>query len=90
MTVVATLIVVRPRGSLLDRARTYEILVDGVAKGRLRAGRELALAVAPGAHTVQARRGTTAGPQVRVHVGPGAQTRVRTGSGLHLDTTPSE
>ena len=81
MTVVATLIVVRPRGPLMERARTYEILVDGVAKGRLRAGRELALALAPGAHTVQARRGTVLGEEVRVHLGPGGQVRVRTGPG---------
>jgi hypothetical protein len=76
MTVIATLTVVRPRGSWTDRVRAYQIVVDGAVKGSLRAGAEMSLALPPGAHTVQARSGRTASPDVPVHLGPGATVRL--------------
>jgi hypothetical protein len=77
MTVIATLTVQRPGASGIDRARAYEILVDGEPKGTVRSGRELSLALQPGRHTVRARLDWTGSEDVPVHLGPGATVRMR-------------
>lgn len=76
MTVIATLTVQRTGQGWFDRARAYEIVVDGSVKGTVRCGRELSVALPPGAHTVQARLDWTASEKVRVHLGPGATVRM--------------
>lgn len=73
MTVVGTLVVEGPPRSLVTLARAVPITVDGVAKGQVRAGRRLALALPPGTRTVQA----AGGPALPVRLGPGLITRVR-------------
>ncbi|MEV6348913.1 hypothetical protein [Actinoplanes sp. NPDC051851] len=77
MTVVATLVVEGPPRALATVTRTYAVTVDGVTKGRVRAGRTLELALPPGSHTVQARDGGHTGPPLPVHLGPGRRTRLR-------------
>ncbi len=74
MTVIGTLVVVRPAGS---GPSTYRIVVDGQVKGTVAAGHELTLALAPGTHQVRAQLEWTGSPDVDVHVGPGATTTVR-------------
>ncbi|BCJ40472.1 hypothetical protein GCM10010168_81940 [Actinoplanes ianthinogenes] len=74
MTIVGTLIVEGPPRSLLAFAHAVPILVDGVVKGQVKAGRQLALALPPGAHSVQAQQHGTPLP---VRLGPGLVTRVR-------------
>ena len=71
MTVIATLTVKRTAQAWIDRARAYEILVDGAVKGSVRCGRELSVALPAGAHTVQARLDWTGSEKVHVHLGPG-------------------
>ncbi|WP_250002574.1 hypothetical protein [Actinoplanes sp. M2I2] len=77
MTVIATLTVERPSGHWFDRARAYQIVVDGAVKGVVRCGRELSLALAPGPHTVRARLDWTGSDDLPVHLGPGATVRLR-------------
>ena len=77
MTVIATLTVVRPGVTGIDRARAYEILIDGKPKGTVRSGRELSVALQPGRHTVRARLDWTGSEIVPVHLGPGATVRMR-------------
>lgn len=77
MTVIATLVVKRTSQAWIDRARAYQILVDGVVKGTVRCGRELSLALPPGAHVVQARLDWTGSEPLRVHLGPGSTVRVK-------------
>ncbi|GIF14298.1 hypothetical protein [Actinoplanes teichomyceticus] len=77
MTVIATLLVEGPPRSLAVLARAFTITVDGQVKGKVRAGRRLALALPPGAHSVQARDGVQAGPPLPVRLGPGLTTRIR-------------
>jgi hypothetical protein len=77
VTIAGTLVVSRPRGSWLDRRRTYQVVVDGEVKGKVRGGAELALVVKPGRHTVLARNGRAGGPAASFHVGPGATVRMR-------------
>jgi hypothetical protein len=79
VTVIATLTVTRTAGSLTDRLRSHEILVDDVPRGRVAAGKTLALAVAPGRHRVRAGHGD----EIEVHLGPGAEHRL-TLDGLSL------
>ena len=77
MTVIATLTVERPSGHWIDRARAYQIVVDGAVKGVVRCGRELSLALPPGPHTVRARLHWTGSDDLPVHLGPGATVRLR-------------
>jgi hypothetical protein len=72
VTVIATLIVTRSAGSLTDRLRHHEVVVDDVPRGRVAAGKSLSLALAPGRHRVRAGRGE----EIQVHLGPGAQVRL--------------
>jgi hypothetical protein len=81
MTVISTLIVARPRQGLVARARTYRIEVDGAAKGTVASGRELALALPPGAHRVRVKTGRTEGPELKVHLGPGGTVRLTVAPG---------
>ena len=71
MTVIATLIVERTGQAFIDRARAYQILVDGTVRGGVRCGRELTLALPPGRHLVRARLDLTGSETVPVHLGPG-------------------
>ncbi|KUL29961.1 hypothetical protein [Actinoplanes awajinensis] len=73
MTVVATLVIEGPSRSLTTFARAVPITVDGQAKGQVRAGKRLTLALAPGSHTVRAHGGA----ELPVRLGPGLTTRVR-------------
>ncbi|MFC3987408.1 hypothetical protein [Actinoplanes siamensis] len=73
MTIVGTLIVEGPPRSLTTLARTVTITVDGATKGRVKAGKRLTLALAPGTHSVRAQDG----PPLPVRLGPGLITRVR-------------
>jgi hypothetical protein len=75
MTVIGTLIVVRPK-RWIDRGRGYDIVIDGAVRGSVRSGAELAIAVAPGTHTAQGRLDRTGSPEVPFHIGPGAQVRM--------------
>ena len=77
MTVISTLTVERPSGHWIDRARAYQIVVDGAVKGVVRCGRELSLALPPGPHTVRARLDWTGSDDLPVHLGPGATVRLR-------------
>ncbi|MEU8818482.1 hypothetical protein [Actinoplanes sp. NPDC048796] len=77
MTVIATLTVERPAGAWLDRARAFQIVVDGEVKGAVRCGREISLALPPGTHTVRAQLDWTGSPDFPVHLGPGATVRLR-------------
>jgi hypothetical protein len=77
MTVVGTLIVEGPPRGLMTFARPVTISVDGVVKGKVKAGKRLALALPPGSHAVQATGGGPAGPPLPVRLGPGMVTRVR-------------
>jgi hypothetical protein len=72
VTVIATLIVTRIAGSLTDRLRSHEIVVDDVPRGRIPAGKSLSLAVAPGRHRVRAGHGD----EIEVHLGPGGEERL--------------
>ena len=72
VTVIATLTVARPTGSLTDRLRSHEIVVDDVPRGRLAVGKTLSLALAPGLHRVRAGHGD----EIEVHLGPGAEERL--------------
>jgi hypothetical protein len=74
MTVIATLLVVRPPKS---GPGAYRIVVDGEVKGKIAAGEELALALTPGKHRVSARIDWTGSPEVGVHLGSGATVRLR-------------
>ena len=73
MTVISTLVVVRPRRALGLRA--FPIEVDGAPAGAVGNGKELMLAVKPGAHRVRC----AGGPPLRVHLGPGETVRVEVG-----------
>ncbi|MET0417657.1 MAG: hypothetical protein ABW022_16715 [Actinoplanes sp.] len=77
MTVIATLIVQRTGEAFIDRARAYQILVDGSVKGSVRCGRELKLALPPGRHLVRARLDLTGSETVPVHLGPGGTVRLK-------------
>jgi hypothetical protein len=77
MTVIATLTVERPSGHWIDRARAYQVVVDGAVKGVVRCGRELSLALPPGPHTVRVRLDWTGSDDLPVHLGPGATVRLR-------------
>jgi hypothetical protein len=77
VTVIATLTVVRPPGSLTDRLRPYEIVVDDKPRGRVPAGKSLSLALAPGRHRVRANQGA----EVEIHLGPGAEVRLHLAGG---------
>jgi hypothetical protein len=79
VTVIATLTVTRPAGSLTDRLRHHEVVVDDVPRGRLAAGKSLSLALPPGRHRVRAGR---AG-EIEVHLGPGTEVRLSL-DGTHL------
>jgi hypothetical protein len=81
MTVVGTLIVEPVPG-----VTAYQIEVDGVAKGEVRAGHELKLALAPGAHVVRARRTLRKGAELHVHLGPAETVRLRADARLGLAT----
>lgn len=73
MTVVGTLSIEPDEGD--DHA--YRIEVDGNAKGEVRGGQGVRLALAPGTHVVRARRGLGQSPELSVHLGPAATVRVR-------------
>jgi hypothetical protein len=73
VTVIATLTVTRSAGSWTGRVRRHEIVVDDVPRGRVAAGRSLSLAVAPGRHRVRGGHGE----EIEVHLGPGAELRLR-------------
>jgi len=77
MTVSATLTVERTGAASIDRARAYEILVDGAVKGTVRCGRELSVALPPGRHVVRARLTWTGSEDVPIHFGPGETVRLR-------------
>src|SRR5690349_4823723 len=77
MTVIATLTVERTGAAPIDRARAYQILVDGAVKGTVRCGRELSVALPPGRHVVRARLSWTGSDDVPIHVGPGQTVRLR-------------
>jgi hypothetical protein len=82
VTVIATLTVTRTPGSLTDRLRRHEILVDDVPRGRVAAGKSLSLALAPGRHRVRAGNGD----EIEVHLGPGAEQRLTLdGASLRID-----
>jgi hypothetical protein len=72
VTVIATLTVTRPAGSLTDRLRSHELVVDDVPRGRVAAGKSLSLALAPGRHRVRAGRGD----EIEVHLGSGDEVRL--------------
>ena len=74
MTVIATLVVVRPAQS---GPGTYKIIVDGEEKGRVVAGQELKLALSPGTHRVRARIDWTGSPEIPVHLGSGATVKLQ-------------
>ncbi len=75
VTVIATLTIVRAPGSLTDRLRPSDIVVDDQPRGRVAAGKSLSLALAPGRHRVRAGKGA----ELEIHLGPGAEVR------LHLN-----
>ena len=77
MTVIATLTVERTGAASIDRARAYQILVDGAIRGTVRCGRELSVAVPPGRHIVRARLNWTGSEAVPIHFGPGETVRMR-------------
>jgi hypothetical protein len=82
VTVIATLTIVRAPGSLTDRLRPAEIVVDDRPRGRVAAGKSLSLALAPGRHRVRAGQGA----EVEIHLGPGAEVRLHlTGGSLHAE-----
>jgi len=74
MTVIATLVVVRPAKS---GPGSFRIVVDGEVKGKIAAGEELSLALAPGRHRIRARIDWTGSPEVPVHLGSGATVRLK-------------
>ena len=77
MTVIATLIVERTGQAFVDRARAYQVLVDGTVRGGVRCGRELTLALPPGRHLVRARLDLTGSETVPIHLGPGETVRMQ-------------
>jgi hypothetical protein len=77
MTVIATLTVERTGAASIDRARAYEILVDGTVKGTVRCGRELSVALPPGRHVVRARLNWTGSENISVHFGQGETVRLQ-------------
>ncbi|MGX6601428.1 hypothetical protein ACWKSP_04710 [Micromonosporaceae bacterium Da 78-11] len=74
MTVIATLVVTRPAQS--GRA-AYRIVVDGEVKGKISAGEELVLALAPGKHRIRARIDWTGSPELPVTLGSGATVKLK-------------
>jgi hypothetical protein len=82
MTVIATLTVSRATGSLADRLRPYEIVVDDLPRGRVAAGASLSLALPPGRHRVRAGRSA----EIDIHLGPGevVELRLETAGGVRL------
>jgi hypothetical protein len=74
MTVIATLVVVRPARS---GPGAYKIVVDGQEKGKISAGEELSLALTPGTHRVRARIDWTGSPEIPVHLGSGATVTLK-------------
>ena len=60
-----------------DRLRAYTILIDGEKVGRLRAGRELSVAVSPGSHSCQATIDWTGSPPTPVTVEGGERVVIQ-------------
>ena len=68
---MSTLVISRTRGSVVDRFRPYEVLIDGVSRGRVSVNERLSITIEPGAHTVRFRMDFYGSLPVMVHVTDG-------------------
>jgi hypothetical protein len=60
-----------------DMARAYTLQLDGVRCGKIRVNQELAVGIAPGFHTAEARIDWSSSPPLRFHAQPGQVLRIR-------------
>ncbi|WP_194895577.1 hypothetical protein [Catenulispora pinisilvae] len=65
------IIVVRGAGGWRDRAKGYDVVVDGVVRGEVRAGQTLSIPVAPGPHTIRMEVSWTSSATLTSVVGDG-------------------
>ncbi|MBS2539534.1 hypothetical protein KGQ20_43015 [Catenulispora sp. NF23] len=65
------IIVVRGAGGWRDRAKGYDVVVDGVVRGEVRAGQTLSIPVASGPHTIRMEVSWTSSATLTAVVGDG-------------------
>jgi len=80
---MATIRVIRPPTKYRDRARKYEVLVDGSSLAKIGHGETVDLSVGEGRHAVQAKidRATTPAVEIDVAADETVALRVAPGSG---------
>lgn len=67
----ATLVISRKRGGWRDRARRYDILVDGKPMGKIKHGERLELLVPPGQHELFLKIAWCTSPSITFTAQPG-------------------
>jgi hypothetical protein len=77
MADAGNLIIERPGGKYRDGMRSYEIRVDGVPVGEVKAGSTAEVPLAVGPHQVSAHIDWTGSDPVDVDVAPGQTVRLR-------------
>lgn len=65
----------RERSAWRDRARAYEVLLDGHRIGEVGNGREFTTAVEPGKHSIRLRLDWTGSPTLEFEIEPGETAR---------------
>lgn len=67
----------RARGGYADGLRSYQVLLDGAAVGRVRRGQTLVLDTEPGTHHVQLTIDWARSQPVQVELQPGQEVHLR-------------
>jgi hypothetical protein len=63
----------RPHAGLHAAARSFSVDVDGVARGKVKSGKAVALALAPGTHSVRVRMGRKRSDSLNFQITEGAR-----------------
>jgi hypothetical protein len=66
-----TLVITRMPGSIVDGFRPYEVLVDGIDRGRVSVNGQLSVDIEPGVHSVRFRMGFYSSLPVMLHISYG-------------------
>lgn len=61
----------RPHAGIHAAARSFKLEVDGVVRGKVKSGKAVAVALAPGVHSVRMRMGSKRSDFVRVQITEG-------------------
>jgi hypothetical protein len=76
---MAEIVIRRLKALWQDRARAYQIIVDGMHAGTIGNDAEARIAVTPGRHTVRLEIDWCGSPEVEVDVGAGTECRLECG-----------